>query len=354
MIKFSNSTNDMKVLVALIVLKAVLAVPTGESLLNRIPKNHVPKWELMLDADGNTFLIDANPLENDVSVSPMFNAQTETHMWLYTRRNPENPQILKLGVPDSVQNSYFDSSKPLRIIIHGWNSNRESPVNVLIRRAYLEKDDVNVIVVDWSAGANNIVYFTSRGNINGVSDYVALWIDWMHDVFRVQFANIYVMGHSLGGHTAGLVGKKVKKGRIPRIIALDPAGPDFWSNKPNERLTPDDGEQVEVIHTNGGTLGYLEPIGDLDFYPNGGKSQPGCTLDVVGTCAHGRACELMADSIRNGGLIGRRCGSHTEASSKKCVHDGVTSPLAGNPIASKLHVRGSYYLDTNKNAPFSQ
>jgi hypothetical protein len=27
---------------------------------------------------------------------------------------------------------------------------------------------------------------------------------------------------------------------------------------------------VEIIHTNGGTLGFGEPIGQADFYPNGG------------------------------------------------------------------------------------
>lgn len=34
---------------------------------------------------------------------------------------------------------------------------------------------------------------------------------------------------------------------------------------------------MDVIHTAAGMVGYLEPIGHCDFYPNGGKaSQPGC------------------------------------------------------------------------------
>lgn len=159
------------------------------------------------------------------------------------------------------------------------------------------------------------------------------------------------------GHTAGLVGQKVKKGQIPRIIALDPAGPDFSMNKPDERVSPDDAEQVEVIHTNGGLLGlgFTDAIGDLDFYPNGGQSQPGCPLDVAGICAHNRAFSLMADAITNDRLIGQRCGSHKEAvSEKKCNHDGVKTRIAGDPIESKLHARGSYFLATNKKAPYGQ
>lgn len=38
-----------------------------------------------------------------------------------------------------------------------------------------------------------------------------------------------------------------------------------------------DAQFVDVIHTAGGTFGYVKPIGHVDFYPNGGKApQPGC------------------------------------------------------------------------------
>lgn len=35
-----------------------------------------------------------------------------------------------------------------------------------------------------------------------------------------------------------------------------------------------DATRVQVIHTS--TLGLEEPLADADFYPNGGKNQPGC------------------------------------------------------------------------------
>ncbi len=68
---------------------------------------------------------------------------------------------------------------------------------------------------------------------------------------------------------------------------LDPAGPFFSLNDTDTRLDPSDGDFVDIIHTNGGTLlgdelGFLPPIGHIDFYPNGGQFQPGCSAYYVG------------------------------------------------------------------------
>jgi pancreatic triacylglycerol lipase len=52
-------------------------------------------------------------------------------------------------------------------------------------------------------------------------------------------------------------------------------------NSPNERLASSDGDYVEVIHTNGWTLGFGEPIGQADFFPNWGSSQPGIHYFVI-------------------------------------------------------------------------
>jgi len=57
---------------------------------------------------------------------------------------------------------------------------------------------------------------------------------------------------------------------------LDPARPLFENNKPEDRLNATDAIFVDVIHTNGDKNGIFKSLGDIDFFPNGGKSQPHC------------------------------------------------------------------------------
>ena len=71
------------------------------------------------------------------------------------------------------------------------------------------------------------------------------------------------------------------------ISGLDPAGPLFENDGPQDRLDSGDADLVDVIHSNGekiymGGLGAWAPMGDIDFYPNGGRMQKGCTNLFVG------------------------------------------------------------------------
>lgn len=63
------------------------------------------------------------------------------------------------------------------------------------------------------------------------------------------------------------------------LIGLDPAYPGFSVENPGERLDTTDARFVDVMHTNsakivGGGLSFPVPIGHVDFWPNGGVSQP--------------------------------------------------------------------------------
>lgn len=93
---------------------------------------------------------------------------------------------------------------------------------------------------------------------------------------------IHFIGHSLGSHVAGFAAKKVKEltgSQIRLITALDPAGPEFEvpMRDKTSRISDDDANIVEAIHTNIGVNGFKRPIGTIDFYVNGGGPlQPGC------------------------------------------------------------------------------
>jgi hypothetical protein len=55
--------------------------------------------------------------------------------------------------------------------------------------------------------------------------------------------------------------------------------PFFVTVNKDQKLDANDAAFVDVIHTNGFVQGKIETSGDVDFYVNGGISQPGCWSD---------------------------------------------------------------------------
>ena len=101
---------------------------------------------------------------------------------------------------------------------------------------------------------------------------------------------MHLIGHSLGAHVAGYAGERVEG--LGRITGLDPAEPLFQGMPAFVRLDPTDAQFVDVIHTvcpqlslhNSlkphpflqdatsilmGGWGMEDPVGHVDFYPNG-------------------------------------------------------------------------------------
>ena len=62
---------------------------------------------------------------------------------------------------------------------------------------------------------------------------------------------------------------------------MDPAGPAFENYDNKRGLFTDCASFVDVLHTHGkdGPINYgtMKVLGHMDFYPNGGGYQPGCT-----------------------------------------------------------------------------
>lgn len=70
--------------------------------------------------------------------------------------------------------------------------------------------------------------------------------------------DIYLVGHSLGAHIAGFIGKTMKSvsHNLPRLItALDPARPLFRGEPCAERVCKFDADWVEILHSNAGVWG---------------------------------------------------------------------------------------------------
>lgn len=132
-----------------------------------------------------------------------FDPASETYFYLFTKKNPVDPEKLELLDYDTVLKSNFDAAKPTKVIIHGYYNNRFSPVNTEITAAYLANYDVNVIVVDWSAGSSNFFYNIAAGRTKGVAHTVAPFLDQLLDDDAKMWEQLTVVGHSLGAHIAG-------------------------------------------------------------------------------------------------------------------------------------------------------
>lgn len=79
-------------------------------------------------------------------------------------------------------------------------------------------------------------------------------------------------GHSLGAHICGEAGRvyrNLTNQSLVRITGLDPARPCFNEGERLTGLQRGDANFVDIIHSNVGILGMKDPIGDIDFYPNG-------------------------------------------------------------------------------------
>lgn len=135
----------------------------------------------------------------------------------------------------------------------------------------------------------------------------------------LKLETLHLIGHSLGAHIVGIAGKNVKSGKIPRITGLDPASPLFSLKDPAGRLSDTDAKLVEIVHSNAGYLGFSTPLGRISFYLNGGRSQPGCGLDLFNICAHSRSYIYYAESIHNPtGFYAWKCESYDQMKKGKC------------------------------------
>lgn len=227
------------------------------------------------------------------------------------------PEIITHLNFDLLKNSpHYNSTKSNVFIVHGWIAGYDEPAPAAIKNSIIELYDVNVFVVDWSGPAGKL-YSTARNYVPIVGELVADFIEKMYTYYGIDGHSIRLIGHSLGAHLCGCIGKNLN-GQVEYIIGLDPAGPLYSSSQIDKCLNKNDALFVQVIHTNAGVLGYNGDLGTVDFYPNGGKRQNGCGLDLLGGCAHARSFEYLAESITGSQFQAVQCSSYTQYQNGAC------------------------------------
>lgn len=118
----------------------------------------------------------------------------------------------------------WNPNRPTRLFIHGYYSDEETLKQYA--RAFIERDNFNFIAINWLRGARTIDYVKARHRIMEVGKAVARFVDYLVTI-GLNLNELICVGHSLGAHTCGIMGKNLKSGRLAAIQALDPALPLF-------------------------------------------------------------------------------------------------------------------------------
>ena len=257
-------------------------------------------------------------------------------------------------------------------IIHGYVDKANKPFMWEMRDAFLTREDINVIAVNWEKGADSVDYRQSAANARVVGALIGEFMKTLHWTSFVTYDKMHLIGHSLGAHVAGHAGEWVPG--TGRITGLDPAGPFFEDEDVKVRLDPSDASFVDVIHTDAENLlkigfGTDQAMGHADFYPNGGADQPGCTDSILKhffslfegfdaakasvTCNHRRAIYLFTESIGSScSFQAYPCSSEEDFDLGICSFcaPGLTCATMGYNADPTVH--GTFYLSTTSSAPY--
>ncbi|XP_054261983.1 lipoprotein lipase-like [Macrosteles quadrilineatus] len=279
--------------------------------------------------------------------SSIGDASSYTKFYYFSRETGENYTEIEFGNTTSLFKSGFNISKPTKILAHGWMDSGLLHFSAVVKDAYLQAYDANVIAIDWSKMAYQF-YPISRVAVDPVGRYLAQFVDWLVTDVGVPPSSLHLVGHSLGAHIAGVAGEHVTSGLLYRISGCDPAGPGFDWQK-NGRLDASDASFVDIVHTSGGWAGYFDPCGHVDFYPNGGTPiQPGCPISL-GKCSHARSYWLFAESIVSNGFKSRSCDGWNDFKKGDC--DNNTVAYMGEYVDRSA--TGKFYLKTAGQSPYA-
>jgi len=338
-------------------------------------------------------------INRPVNMMPQPRQVINTQFILRTRKAYETPVLLNASHPNTILRSTFNGSNPTILIVHGFIDTGFVPWIVEMSEKLLLVENVNVIAVDWGGGSASM-YSQSAANTRLVALEISFLLQHLMENHGSKVEEFYIIGHSLGSHIAGYAGEDMerKTGRkIGRITGMDPAEPLFESTPAYIRLDPTDAEFVDVIHTDAKSLlvfgyGMVEPVGHVDFYPNGGNGQPGCSMldvpagvdtmvdpehafDAFGrhmvACSHMRAVELYIESLdhaRSPGdtcpMVGYECTSYEEfteglcfecgSDGKQCAKVGYSAIDYKSLSAKRKQTNLKFFFNTGRTKPFCQ
>ncbi|KAL3288193.1 hypothetical protein HHI36_002643 [Cryptolaemus montrouzieri] len=283
----------------------------------------------------------------------------DVHFFLHTGKDNGYPNnTINPLKPDEIA----QTNGMIYVFIHGWTQSRnDTPWFRPLTEFLLKKhSDAHVVQVDWSKSAAD-AYPLAAFSTESVGNIIGNLVYKLVKDYNVPLQNILIIGHSLGGQITGWIGKRffqLSGTKLPRIIALDPAGPLFALRPDTKRLNKNDAEIVHVVHSDGTLLGFGDPCGTIDFFPNGGSDQPGCgivnlkDLANIGDsvfCSHRRGYELFVETVKlPEQFMAKKCENYDHFKENKCGNHSLEVSVGD----LNLTETGKFYLETGDKPPY--
>ncbi|XP_050823945.1 hepatic triacylglycerol lipase [Gopherus flavomarginatus] len=300
-----------------------------------------------------------------------------TKFRLYTDTTEEGCLIL-FDQLETLDKCSFNTSLPLVMIVHGWSVDGmlEGWIWKMVAALKSQHKQTNVIIADWLTLAHQH-YPIAAQNTRHIGQEIADFLEWLEESVQFSRSNVHLIGYSLGAHVSGFAGSYISgTNKIGRITGLDPAGPLFEGMSPTDRLSPDDANFVDAIHTftqqhMGLSVGIKQPVAHFDFYPNGGTFQPGCHImhmynhiaqyGITGItqtvkCAHERSVHLFIDSLLHDDKqsMAYWCNDIHTFDKGMCLscRKNRCNTLGYNIRKERLQINRRLFLKTRAHAPF--
>ncbi|XP_018795054.1 PREDICTED: lipase member H-A isoform X1 [Bactrocera latifrons] len=264
-----------------------------------------------------------------------------------------------------LEDSNFSKTKNTVLYIHGYLEDADIESVHVIVDAYLQRNDVNLIVLDWGELANGNYMFDAVVNCKQLASVLARNLIAMFEM-GLDIDKFHIVGHSLGGQMAGIIGREVyrrngKTKKLPRLSALDPAFPLFYGTF-SYHLSKHDAEFVDVIHTDAWIYGAPVSTGTADFWPNGGTTlQPGCPkrnyklLSDNDLSSHRRSWWFWAESVKKEfpcHFYAVKAKNWGDFKNGKYVDNEEQRVVMGHDCPT--NITGDYYLQTNGIQPYAR
>ena len=129
-------------------------------------------------------------------------------------------------------------------------------VMIVFFQDILSVADANVFGVDWRR-THCAEFFMTAAKVPAVGAFVGHFVSKLHLDKNLDLDLVTLVGYSTGAHAFGHTGRTVTQEtgkKVGKISGLEPNKPYFDMQDESLRINKEDGQLVEIVHTNSDNL----------------------------------------------------------------------------------------------------